>query len=250
MARRLLTAADFAGNPQVLFERNLTRCRERLESACDRAGRSTGEVEILVVSKYVDNELTRVLYDLGVRDFGENRVQEGLRKREMLDASTDSRDDARVHFIGHVQRNKARRSVTAFSTIQSLNSLRLADAMESHLEELRPADLALFVEVNVSGEEQKTGLPVKELPRLLDDLAELPQVSSRLIGLMGMAPYDEDPQKARPHFRRLRELRDDATARGRLPPDAKLSMGMSSDFEVAIEEGATVVRVGSMLFEP
>ena len=248
MAQQLLTTADFGDDPRALLEGRLERCNERVAAAARRSGRQPVDVELLVVSKYIDVDVVRILHGLGVRDFGENRVQEALRKREAL----GDLGDLRIHFIGHLQRNKARRAVAAFASIQSLDSTRLASELEDRLAELERSgtrsSARLFVEVNVTGEEQKTGLDPRDLDALLESTATLPRVRAALAGLMCMAPNCDDAESARPSFRRLREFRDRAVATALLPVGAGLSMGMSGDFEVAIEEGATTVRVGSALY--
>lgn len=229
---------------EVLRE-NLRSVREDMSTAAGRAGRSPESIELLVVTKYVGTEVMRRLYDLGIRDFGENRVQPALRKVEAL----KDIGDLRFHFVGHLQRNKAGKAVEAFSSIHSLDSARLAAELESRLRARGLEAPDLYVEVNISGERQKTGLPPEGLTELLEVLAKCPRLHRRLRGLMGMAPYNPDPEAARPSFRHLRRLRDAMRERRLLPPDAGLSMGMSSDFQVAIEEGATVVRVGSRIYE-
>ncbi len=242
---QLRTLENLGDAPRARLERNLRSCRDAVADAALRAGRDAGDVLLLVVSKYVDADVVRLLWELGVRDFGENRVQQALPKI----ATLDDLEGARFHFIGHLQRNKARRVIDEFQAFHALDSERLARELETRLEARDAASFDLWVEVNISGEAQKTGLTPDALPSLLEVIAESPTLAPRCRGLMGMARYDADPENARPAFRTLRRLRDDAVGRGLLPADAGLSMGMSADFEVAIEEGATVVRVGSALYE-
>jgi hypothetical protein len=251
VAPPLLTPKDLAPDPLARLKRNLARCRSRIAAAAARAARAPESVSLVAVTKYVDGDVMRLLHEIGVREFGENRVQDGVAKRAQLADLAD----ARIHLIGHLQRNKVKRALEAFASIHSLDSQRLAEEIERRLEESAVAAGArppprLFIEVNVAGEASKTGLPAGALDDLLASIAGLPRVRAALSGLMAMAPFSADPEDARSCFRRLRELRDSAIAGGRLPAGAGLSMGMSSDFEVAIEEGATVVRVGSALYEP
>ena len=221
------------------ISRNLERCTDRLAQAAARSGRAGDSVTLLAVTKYVSPEVVRALYGAGVRDFGESRIQRAVGLAEEL-ADLDA---ARWHMIGHLQRNKAKHA-GMFHAIHSLDSERLALALERQLE----ASLSVYVEVNVAGEERKTGLSEELLEALLETL-QTAGSHLNVVGLMTMAPHDPDPESSRPHFRRLRELRDTYQARGLLPVSAGLSMGMSNDFHVAVEEGATIVRVGSLLFE-
>src|SRR5262249_53160098 len=180
-----------------------------------------------------------------------------VEKREAL----PDREDLRWHLVGHLQRNKARRGLESCRSIHSLDSERLARKLEEELMRVDPSGapperLSLYVEVNISGEASKAGLRPEEAPAFLEMLRQFPGVSGRVIGLMTIAPESPDPEAARPPFRRLRERRDALVAQGLLPPPegtrpggAGLSMGMSGDFEVAVEEGATVVRVGTRLFQ-
>ena len=222
--------------------RNLERIRTRIAAAAARAGRRAEEVTLVAVTKSVSAQEVRVLHDLGVRDFGENRVQELQRKQEVLPGLP-----ARWHLIGHLQTNKVRKVVGAVEMLHSLDSIRLAEALEREAA-TRALVLPCLVEVNVSGEESKGGLPPDWLDPLLDAAAGMPHL--RIAGLMTMAPLSDDPGASRPVFRRLREIRDAASSR-RAGNAAltHLSMGMTRDFEVAIEEGADLVRIGTALFE-
>jgi len=220
---------------------NLQRVRERIEAACARVGRSPGEVVLVAVTKYAELDWVRGLIELGVTDLGESRPQQLVARAEQFPAQI------RWHQIGHLQRNKADILLPVAHQIHSVDSLRLIEHLAKSATRMgcRPR---ILLEVNVSGESSKDGFQVEQLltawPRILD------HDSLTIDGLMTMAPQAEDPSAARPVFRGLRELRDrlrDAS-RGRCPlPD--LSMGMSGDFEIGIEEGATLIRVGSSLFE-
>jgi PLP dependent protein len=212
---------------------------ERLRQACRRAGRLRTDVTLVAVTKTTTVEVASVLPDLGIVDLGENRPQELWRKAAALPKSI------RWHLVGHLQRNKIERTLPLVRLIHSVDSLRLLQALE---EEGLPDGVPVLLEVNASHEASKHGFTPDELPKLADQLAALQTV--RLQGLMTMAAYEEDPQRCRPTFALLRDLRDRLQAR--LGPGRKLehlSMGMSNDFEVAIEEGATLVRIGTALFE-
>lgn len=220
---------------------NLHRVRERIAAACARVGRSPDEVTLIAVTKYAQLDLVRGLIDLGVTDLGESRPQQLVARAGQLPPHV------RWHQIGHLQRNKADILLPVVERIHSVDSLRLIEHLAKSASKLgcRPR---ILLEVNVSGEASKDGFIVDEL------LAAWPLIlahdSLAIDGLMTMAPLEDDPTAARPAFRRLRELRDRLreASGGRCPlPD--LSMGMSGDFEIGIEEGATLIRVGSSLFE-
>lgn len=210
--------------------------RSRIAAACARAGRDPSEVTLVGVSKGHDaDEVRSTLVDAGLLDLGENRVQEWRDKAAALP------ETVRWHFIGSLQRNKVKYLADGGVTlVHSLNSARLADAMQAQGER-RDHRFRVLIEVNVAGEDRKQGVPPAEVPDLLTHCGTLDRVE--VVGLMAMAPFSDDPETARPHFRRLRELADAYE----LP---ERSMGMSGDFDVAIEEGATLVRVGTALFVP
>lgn len=225
-------------SPETI-RRNLESVRARISSAAARAGRRAEEVTLVAVTKTVGPEEVRALHDLGVRDFGENRVQELLRKQEALAGL-----DLRWHLIGHLQTNKVRKVVGGVALMHSLDSIRLAEALDREAA-ARQATLDCLAEVNVSGEETKGGVSPDWLGPLLDAAAGMAHL--RVAGLMTMAPLADDPQTTRPVFRRLRDLRDRHA--GAHPQLTRLSMGMTRDFDVAIEEGADLIRVGTALFE-
>jgi pyridoxal phosphate enzyme (YggS family) len=221
------------------IRRNLERIRARMAAAAARAGRRAEDVTLVAVTKSVGPDEVRALHDLGLRDFGENRVQELQRKQQALPGL-----DARWHLIGHLQTNKVRKVVGAVEMLHSLDSIRLAETVEREAA-ARQTVLTCLAEVNVSGEESKGGVPPDWLGPLLDAAAHMPHL--RVLGLMTMAPLAPQPEAARPVFRRLRELRDrHAAAHVHL---TRLSMGMTQDFETAIDEGADFVRIGTALFE-
>lgn len=219
---------------------NLAAVRERMAAACARAGRDPDGVRLVAVTKTVGPDEIRELYRLGVRDFGENRVADGVAHKEAL-----GRDDAVWHLIGHLQRNKARAALAGgFLRIHSVESEKLLAVLDDECGRLgaRPD---ILVEVNVSGEDSKYGVRPDALPALAKTALAAKRL--RLSGLMTMAPFTDDPEEARPVFRGLRLLRDElARETGAALPH--LSMGMTGDFEVAIEEGATLVRIGTALF--
>jgi pyridoxal phosphate enzyme (YggS family) len=218
------------------FGAALNRVRERIERACARAGRDPGEVALIAVSKAHPEEAVRAAYAAGLRVFGENYAQELARKAAALE---DLRD-VRWRFIGHLQRNKIKLIERANATVDTVDSLRLAEAISSRAA-ARDTTVELLLQVNVGGEAQKSGCTAQEVPALVDAVRALPNVELR--GLMTVAPHYDDPDEARPVFAALREI---AAAHG-LP---ELSMGMTHDLEAAVLEGATMLRIGTALFGP
>ena len=220
---------------------NLAAVRERLAAAARASGRQPGDIRLIAVSQTFPAEAVRAAYDAGQRDFGENKVQEALQKQERT-----SDLDLRWHLIGHLQSNKARRAASAFAAIHSVDSLDLLRRVDAAAAEdgVTPE---VFLQVDLAGEATKFGASDTEVDAIADAAARCR--AARLVGLMVLPPWSEDPEATRPYFRRLREIRDRLVGRGieasRL---ARLSMGMSHDFEVAIEEGATDVRVGTAIF--
>jgi PLP dependent protein len=201
-----------------------------MENACARARREPRSVKLLAVTKVFGPEAIREGYALGLRDFGENYVQEMERKAPAIADLTD----ARFHLIGHLQSNKTKKAAQLFSAIDSIDSVKLASRLDA---EARPVDV--MIEVKLSEEEAKSGADAAELPAIVDALRSCGNL--RLTGLMTVPPWSEDAEFSRPYFARLRELAEKYA----IP---ELSMGMSKDMEVAIEEGATWVRVGTALF--
>jgi len=223
---------------------NLAQVRERTGDAARRSGRRPEDIALMAVSKTFPAERIREAYDAGLRLFGENRVQEFAGK---IDALRDLRD-VEWHLIGHLQTNKAAKAAELFGAIDSVDSLRLAQKLNASAQQLGKK-LAVLMEINVGGEAAKSGIAPgsRELEELLQAAPQLARL--HIHGLMTVPPFTEDAQQARPYFRQLRELRDQIAAR-RLPAVEMdvLSMGMSHDFEVAIEEGSTCVRVGTAIF--
>lgn len=219
---------------------NLERVAHRIARAAKRAGRRTDEITIVAVSKTVPAETIRAAYDAGLRHFGENRIQEFEGKHEMLVGFAH----AIWHFIGHLQSNKAHRAVHLFDRIDSVDSRSLAHKLDAATM-TEAKTLPVLIEVRLSEEETKSGVREGELLSLATSIRE--SLHLELHGLMTIPPYSNDPQNARPYFRKLRELRDGLRQQLGLALPV-LSMGMSNDFEIAIEEGATEVRVGTALF--
>ncbi|MCB9893021.1 MAG: YggS family pyridoxal phosphate-dependent enzyme [Planctomycetes bacterium] len=224
---------------------NLQAVRRRITEAARRAGRDPGDVTLIAVTKSVDAETTQAVLELGVRDIAENRQQTAAEKLPHVPALAGAKRPT-LHFIGPLQRNKVRRVLEQFDVIHSVDSVKLAQEISKRAEELQRT-AGILVQVNVAGEAQKGGLEPGELRDSLKEILRLPRL--HLWGLMCMAPYDDDPETARPHFKRLAELSREMIETSCMPAGANsLSMGMSGDFEVAIEEGATHVRVGSALY--
>ncbi len=236
---------------------NLRHVRDRIAAACDRVGRNPENVTLIAVTKTVEVDVIRLALDLGLTELGESRVQEltkrasmieEYRSRRLLVAGPGEAPPAPTwHMIGTLQRNKVKAVLPWVRMIHSVDSLRLAEDISAQGVKLnRTTDV--FVEVNVSEEKTKHGTAVAAASYLIEHIRSMPNI--RVVGLMTMAPLTNDPEQARPHFVRLRELFEDIRADQVGGPHFQhLSMGMSNDFEVAIEEGATCVRIGTALFE-
>jgi len=224
---------------------NVARVREQIAAAARRSGRRAEEVTLVAVTKGVDLPRMLAAVACGVTDFGENRVQEAVPK--ITAARTQGLRTARWHMVGHLQRNKAGAAVQVFEVVHSVDSASLAAALSQRAAASGRVVEAL-VQVNVAREPQKFGVAPDALPSVLQATAGLSAL--RMIGLMTVAPRSDDPQVARTVFRRLRELRDDMARVGATPSLMHLSMGMSDDFEIGVEEGATLVRIGRALFGP
>ncbi len=224
-----------------LIANNLLRVNADIATACARSGRLSADVTLVAVTKYAELPWIQRLVELGVINLAENRPQQLIERFQAL------RGDIRWHLIGHLQRNKVRPALPLAVLIHSVDSLRLLERISTVAAELSLTPRVLL-EVNVSGEGSKDGFPIAELTTQWDALQSVPLV--QIAGLMTMAPLADDPEAARPVFRKLRLLRDELAQRATQSTKlTELSMGMSSDFQVAIEEGATLVRVGSRLFE-
>jgi PLP dependent protein len=219
---------------------HLAAVRARIQAAAVRARRNADDVQLIAVSKTILPEIMREAVAEGVTVFGESRIQEAKAKLPELPGKLQ------WHFIGHLQTNKARDAVELFHTIQSVDSVRLARELDKCAAQASRT-VPVLLECNVSGESTKFGFKPDEVMTALAELNALPRLEIR--GLMTMAPFFEDPREARPTFRALRELRDRLQQQHGIPLPA-LSMGMTNDFEVAIEEGATMVRIGTAIFRP
>jgi len=228
----------------VTIRDNVVEIGKRVLLAARRAGRNPDEIAVMAVSKTFPASAIVEAHDAGLRIFGENRVQEFAEKC----GAVKGLPGADFHLIGHLQSNKAAKAAEMFDAVDSVDSLNLAEKLNAAAGKLGKV-LRVLIEVNVGGEEAKSGVArdAPELQELLSAAPDLPHLAIR--GLMAIPPFTEDPEGARPHFRKLRELRDQIAARNlpRVHMDV-LSMGMSHDFEVAIEEGSTCVRVGTAIF--
>ena len=219
---------------------NLDAVQNRIAAACERTGRSADEVQMIAVVKKFSAAVVSAATDCGLTLFGENRVQEALAK------IPDCPGHVRWHFVGNLQTNKCRDAVALFEMIHAVDSVRLAAELNKRCEQAAKV-MPVLLEVNVSGEGSKHGFTPAAAVAAMDAFDDFPQLE--LHGLMTMAPYARDPESARPYFQKLREAK--AACEDQLgAPLPELSMGMSGDFEVAIEEGATIIRLGTVLFGP
>ena len=220
----------------------LKEALKQITEAAENAGRDPRDVTLIAVGNTKPASMIREAYDLGIRDFGENKVQELTAKYEELPK------DIRWHMIGHLQSNKVKYIVDKVALIHSVDSLKLAKVIEKEAAKKGVEHIDILLEVNVSGEESKFGMTPDELLEQIDEFLALERV--RVRGLMTIAPFTEDPEESRPHFRRLRQLSVDIQQQNRHNniDVARLSMGMSGDFRIAIEEGASYVRIGTMIF--
>ena len=223
-----------------MIQENLVRVREKMDEACDRRGRSRRDVALIAVSKTKPVEMLEEAYRCGIRDFGENKVQELCEKAERLPG------DIRWHMIGHLQRTKVKYIVDKVYLIHSVDSLRLAEEISKEALK-KQVTVDILVEVNVAEEESKFGSTVEETLQLVKEMAVLPGI--RIKGLMTIAPFVEDPEENRKYFAKLRQLAVDIESKNIDNVTMNvLSMGMTGDYEVAVEEGATMVRVGTGIF--
>lgn len=224
------------------IRKNVFEVRARIATACAATGRDKSDVKLVAVSKTHPAPVVRKAMAEGLTAFGENKIQEAESKIEEV-----GRDATEWHLIGHLQSNKARKAVQLFDVIQSLDSPELAHRLERICEEEGRTGLSVLAQVDLAGEESKAGIPETKLPMLVETLARCERIS--FDGLMVLPPFFEDPEETRPYFERLRLIRDRLTEEGAFRGKVgELSMGMTHDLEVAIEEGATIVRVGTAIF--
>jgi pyridoxal phosphate enzyme (YggS family) len=219
---------------EVTIEANIQQVEKRIARACERSGRSRDEVTLVVVTKTIAPSQIEAAFQAGIRHFGENRIQEAVAKLPLLG---NLNPHPTWHMVGHLQTNKAKTALELFDIIHSVDSVKLAEALSRRAERTIP----ILFEVNIAGEESKFGFAEEALAPAIEQISELPNLEVK--GLMTIAPWVEDPEQVRPVFRRLRQLRDSLGLE-------HLSMGMTDDFEVAIEEGATIVRIGRAIFGP
>lgn len=223
-----------------MLKENLQEVEENIEAACKRAGRDRSEVTLIAVSKTKPVDMLQEVYASGIREFGENKVQEMMDKYEVLPK------DIHWHMIGHLQRNKVKYLMGKTALIHSVDSLRLAEEISAQSVK-HDVITDILIEVNIAGEESKFGTSREEAMALVEAAAKLPNI--HICGLMTIAPYVDDPEDNRKYFRGIRELSVDIKEKNIDNVDMRiLSMGMSGDYEVAIEEGATMVRVGTGIF--
>lgn len=224
------------------IKKNLELIRDRINKAARRVGRDPAEVRLVAVSKRKSADQINEAFTCGQKLFGENYLQEAALKIEQLDRGIH------WHFIGHLQSNKAGVAANMFDMVETVDRLKVARALDRSMAKGGKGVLPVLLQVNIGREPQKSGVMPEDTGKLLRDLQELKNI--KVQGLMVMSPFNADPELARPYFRATRELAMSLSAQGLLSPDGniELSMGMSGDYEVAVEEGATLVRVGTALF--
>jgi len=220
---------------QNFLRENLAEVKKRIEKAAQKSGRNADEIKLIAVSKTHSTKVLRDAMAAGATIFGENKIQEAEEKIKEL-----GKKNLEWHLIGHLQSNKARRAVKLFDVIHTLDSVELAERLERICIDENRTSLSVLAQVDLADEKTKNGIGEKGLPNLIEFLKTCERL--KFDGLMIIPPFFEDIEKARPFFRRLREIRDEFL------PNGELSMGMSHDFEIAIEEGATLVRVGTAIF--
>lgn len=225
------------------LQTRIAEVRQKIAAAVRKSGRTAESVKLVAVSKTHSAAVVSQAIDFGLTDFGENRVQEAEGKI----ATVGRHSNARWHLIGHLQANKVRRAVNLFDVIHSLDSTSLAQRLERACIESGREELQVLIQVDLAGETTKSGIPLAELPELAKVVSDCSRL--KLTGLMILPPFFDDPERVRPFFRRLKDLRDELQAGGLFAGNCgELSMGMTHDFEVAVEEGATMLRVGTAIF--
>ena len=231
---------DLMVDPGLIRQR-LSDVRQQIEETARRCNRAPEEICLIAIGKTHPPDVLEAAIEAGVSDLGENRVQEAEEKIIAL-----GRHAVRWHLVGHLQANKSRRAVKLFDLIHSVDSISLARRLDRLCVEESREELRVLIQVDLAGEETKSGVDDKELNSLVDAVAECPRL--RLSGLMTLPPFFDNPEDARPFFSRLRKLRDELAVEEVFQGRGELSMGMTHDFVVAIEEGATMVRIGTAIF--
>ena len=237
----------------VSIAENAGKIRKAVSKAAVDAGRSPDEIRILAATKYTDRSGVEELVRSGIAIIGENRVQDAMKKLGASDDGSQSNihsvyPETEIHMIGHLQKNKVNQALELFDTLDALDSIILADALEKRLAS-RDRILPVLIEIKLTGEQAKSGIFEGEVPALIDHVfSNCPHISVR--GVMGMGPWDPNPETARPYYRKLKSIFDSIGKNiGGIETFDTISMGMSADFHVAIQEGATIVRIGRALFE-
>lgn len=225
-----------------MIKENLLNIEERIVAACIRSGRKRDTVKLIAVSKTKPVDMITDAYNNGIRDFGENKVQELCSKYELINES-----DINWHLIGNLQRNKVRQVVSKTKLIHSVDSFKLAEEISKEVIKQGLAPVNILIEINIANEPTKHGVDIGEVKELIHDIAMLPGIVIK--GFMTVAPYTDEPENNRKYFRKMYELYVDMQAENKDNINiTELSMGMSGDFEIAIEEGATIVRIGTGIF--
>lgn len=224
-----------------MISENLRRVKEQVRQAAEKAKRQPDCIQLVAVSKRFPVEAINEAVEAGHLLFGENYIQEVAEKRQTV------ANAAKFHFIGHLQSNKAKIAANCCDMIETLDSLKLAKELEKHLQKINKI-MPVLVQVNVGNEPQKSGLETAAVSRLIEELNQLPHIHTK--GVMTIPPFFEDPEKSRPYFRKLSQLASELSSQGLFKncSQPEISMGMSNDFHIAIEEGATIVRVGTAIF--
>ncbi len=224
----------------MTLEENYEMVKIRINEACSKCNRDPRDIKIVAVTKYVDSKLTKEILDIGLEHIGENRVQNALEKYQKLHG------EGIWHLIGQLQSKKVNKVIGKFNYIHSLDRLSLAEQIDKRAKQENYI-VNCFIQVNISGEETKAGVEPSDLIDFINKLYVYKNI--HIVGLMTMAPFEKDKELTRPIFRKLRELKDQINELGLIEyPMKELSMGMSNDFDIAIEEGATFIRIGSILF--
>jgi pyridoxal phosphate enzyme (YggS family) len=221
------------------IKENLKKIRKNISQACNRVGRDPDSVKLLVASKYADSSQLKNIYGLGLREFGENRAQSLVEKYKEVDK------DAIWHFIGHLQTNKIKKVVPIAECIHSIDSIRTVEALDMYCKKVNKIQ-KILIEINISGEESKHGLKTADVNNFFKDALKYSNVS--IMGLMTMAPFAEDERTLRSVFKNLSSIKKELEAKNTNLKLAELSMGMSNDYIIAIEEGSTIIRIGSAIF--